>query len=101
MHAAGTDDHEQAVVGPVQDRVHVGATAQDHIGLLVAQRELVQDLRRGHERHDLVDALITDVIEMRAATGHAQTAAASSLPAISATCSTRRRNPAKSSARSC
>jgi hypothetical protein len=60
--AAGPHDDQQAIVHPVEDRVYLGAPAQDHLGVLVAQRELSEELARSDQRHDPLDALVADVV---------------------------------------
>ena len=62
--AAGAHDHEQAVIGAVQDARDVGAAAEDDLGLVVGERELVEQVRRGRERHRALDAQVAYLLEM-------------------------------------
>jgi hypothetical protein len=64
VHAAGADDDEQPVVGPLQDRGDVGAAVQDYFGLVVGERKLLEQLRRGRERHRALDAQVAYLLEM-------------------------------------
>ncbi len=56
--AARTHDHQQAVVEPVQDRVDLVPTMQDHLGLVVAQRQLVQQRKGRAQRLHALDPLV-------------------------------------------
>ena len=46
VHAARADHHEQAVVLAVEDGADLVAAAQHHLGLVVGQRQLVEQLCR-------------------------------------------------------
>ena len=58
----GPDDDEQAVVGAVEHRADLVAAAQHHLGLLVGQRQLLEQLRRGDDRHGPLDAQVANLL---------------------------------------
>ena len=62
--AAGADDHHQPVVLAVQHGVRSGAAAQQHLDALVVQRQLVEQLLRGDQRHEALDPLIADRVAL-------------------------------------
>ena len=64
VHAAGTDDHHQAVVLAVQHGVRVGAAAQQHFDALIVQRQLVEELLRRDQRDEALDPLIADRVAL-------------------------------------
>ena len=43
---------------------HLAPTAQHDLGELPVQRQLVEQQGRGGQRHDLVDPLVADLVEM-------------------------------------
>ena len=60
--AARAHDDEQPVVVTLEDRGGLLAMTDDLLGLLVREREALEDPRRGGQRHDARDAAITDAI---------------------------------------
>ena len=58
--AAGADDDEQAVVLAVEDRVGAGAAGEQDVGARVVERQLVEQLLRGEQRHQPLDPLVAD-----------------------------------------
>jgi hypothetical protein len=58
VHAAGTDDHEQAIVLAADDLRDLRAPAEHDLRVLLAQRQVVEELRRRHQRHDVGDSLV-------------------------------------------
>ena len=60
MHAARADDHQQAVVRAVEDALDLGAAAEQHVGVAVGQRQLVDQLARGEQRDHPLDPPVAD-----------------------------------------
>jgi hypothetical protein len=58
VHAAGTDHHQQAVVVAIEDRLHLGAVAQDRVLAILAQWQVLEDLRRRHQLDDPLDPAV-------------------------------------------
>jgi hypothetical protein len=60
--AARPDHDQQAIVGRVQDRLHLAAAAHQYVDVDVGQRQLADQLARGGQRDQAVDPLVADGI---------------------------------------
>ena len=58
VHAAGADDDEQPVVDPVEDRLDLGAAAQDEVGHLGFERQVLEQVGRRRQRRHARDARV-------------------------------------------
>ena len=56
VHAARADDDEQPVVDPVEDRLDLGAAAQDEVGHLGLERQVLEQVGRRRQRRHARDA---------------------------------------------
>jgi hypothetical protein len=64
VHAAGTDHHEQPVVGLGEDARDIGTSPEDDLRELRGQGQLVEEQGRRHQGHDLLDPPVADLIDM-------------------------------------
>ena len=62
--AARPDDHQQAVVVAVEDRVRLGAPAQQHLTHSPLQRQLLEQRLRRDQRHEPLDPLVADGVAL-------------------------------------
>jgi hypothetical protein len=69
VHAAGADHHQQPIVVAVEHRADLGPAAQHHLGLVVGQRQLLEQVRRRRHRHGALDAQVANLLEI-AGGGH-------------------------------
>ena len=64
MDAAGADDHHQPVVGAVEDAGDLGAVPDHGVLLLGAERQVIEDLRRGDELDRPLDPAVANTLAL-------------------------------------